>query len=86
MRDFKSTCSHDVAPWKTCRACEREGAVHEAETKCEHDACLIFGREEEGGRRFPLRWCQNCGAVSIDTGPHPGRGWLFPDPDYVPND
>ena len=52
-----------------------------AET-CTHPACLVFGREEVGGARFPMVWCRVCGAICIDAGKYEARCWSLPRPDY----
>ena len=34
---------------------------------CTHPHKLVMGCEETGGRRFPMVWCRDCGAIKLDT-------------------
>lgn len=56
-----------------------EGKAADPHT-CKHADPLTFGREEAGAtsRRFPLRWCQHCGAIRFDAGVYDGNVWHKP--------
>ncbi len=45
---------------------------------CPHSQVIVMGREEVGGRRFPIKWCQACGAIALDT-EHSEGGWMPPE-------
>jgi len=52
--------------------------------RCLHQRKIILGREESGGRRFPLVWCQECGAIKFDSHIQelpgaPVSGWIYPE-------
>lgn len=45
---------------------------------CHHPQVMVMGREDVGGQRFPVKWCQACGAIALDT-EHSEGGWMPPE-------